>query len=350
MAYEEMTPEVLHETMLGGMDDAIDKREGSVAHDLTFPAAIEIGNAYVELDSVFGLSFADTTEGVYLDLRAGEFGVVRKEALKSIGMLTLSGPADTVVPAGTRTQTSADVFFVTKEDVTLTAGVGTVAAEAEVAGLEGNVAVGIITALAPGDLYGVVTVSNPAPFDGGVDVEDDEALLARLKDRVQKPVTSGNANHYRQWAMEVAGVGDAKVYPVWNGGGTVKVVLLDTEKTAPSPSVVSTVASYIEENRPVGATVTVVGAEELSVNVSATITLAAGSTMAEVKEQFTEALAEYLKSVAFTGDLIRYTRVANLLLDVPMIIDYTNLKVNAGTANIQPTDVQVGVVGTVAFV
>ena len=349
MAYEAKTPDVIHASMLENVDPAIDQREGSVTHDLTMPAAVELANAYIELDAVLSLGFAETSEGVYLDMRAGEHGVTRKEAISAQGSVTLTGPDGVLVPEGTRLQTATNIFFVTLADVTISGGTATVSAEAEEAGLSGNVAAGTVTALAPGDLYGIVTVTNPASFDGGADEEDDASLLARLLDRVQKPATSGNAAHYKQWALEVAGVGDAKVYPVWNGGGTVKVVLVDTQKSAPAPSVITAATDYIESQRPIGATVTVVGATELPINIAATMTLEAGGDLAEVQTQFTTALADYLKSIAFTGEQIRYTRIANLLIDVPTVVDYANLTVNGGTANIVPTDEQVGVVGTVTL-
>ena len=349
MAYESKTPDVIHAAMLENVDPAIDQREGSVTHDLTKPAAIELANAYIELDAVLSLGFAETSEGIYLDMRSSEHGVTRRAAVKAQGSVTLTGPDGTLVPQGTRLQTTSNIFFVTLADVTLTGGTATVNAEAEVGGLSGNVTSGKITALAPGDLYGIVTVNNPLAFDGGSDAEDDATLLARLLDRVRKPATSGNAAHYKQWALEVAGVGDAKVYPVWNGGGTVKVVLLDTEKTAPAQSVIDDATAYIETQRPIGAAVTVVGASELAVNVTATMTLEAGAVLADITTAFTASLADYLKSIAFTGEQIRYTRIANLLIDVPMVVDYANLTVNGGTANILPTDEQVGVVGTVTL-
>lgn len=351
MAYEDKTPEALHEAMLEGVDDAIDKREGSVTHDLTYPTAIELANAYIELDSVLLLGFADTTEGKYLDMRAGEHGVTRKPSIKAQGTVTLNGPSGTVIPAGTRLQTSGTdpVFFITKAEATVGASPVTVAAEAEVGGVAANVAASELDALAPGNLYGIISVVSASSFNGGVDAEDDASLLARLKDRVQKPATSGNANHYRQWALEVAGVGDVKVYPTWNGGGTVKVVLLDTDKSAPSQDVLDAVLAHIDDEKPIGATVTVVGAAELAINVSATLTMAEGYSAADVAGPFTEALTAYLKSIAFTGEIIRYTRIANLLLDLEGVIDYANMTVNGGTANIQPSGEQVGVVGTVTL-
>jgi uncharacterized phage protein gp47/JayE len=349
MAYEDKTPDVIHASMLENVDPAIDQREGSITHDLTMPAAVEIANAYIELDAVLALGFAETSEGTYLDMRAAEHGVTRKESLKAQGSVTFSGPDGTFIINGTRLQTTSGIFFVTLADVTISGGTATVNAEAEEGGLAGNVAAGLINALAPGDLYGIVTVTNPASFDGGADTEDDASLLKRLMDRVQKPATSGNAAHYKQWALEVAGVGDAKVYPTWNGGGTVKVVLVDTEKSAPAQSVIDAATAYIEDNRPIGATVTVVGATELPINVTSTMTIDAGANLADIQTQFISSLADYLKSIAFTGEQIRYTRIANLLIDVEGVVDYASLTVNGGTANIVPTDVQVGVAGSVTL-
>ncbi|MDQ0154903.1 baseplate J/gp47 family protein [Robertmurraya andreesenii] len=283
-------------------------------------------------------------------MRCSELGVIPKEAVKAVGTLTFMGADGTVVPVGTRVSTDSvtPIYFTTVTEGVITDGVCDVEAEAENAGFIGNVAAKKIT-LVLGDLSGVVTVINNANFDGGTDVESDESLLARYYEKAQKPATSGNANHYLQWAKSVAGVGDARVHPLWNGPGTVKVVLLDTDKTAPPQTTIDDVETFIENVRPIGATVTVVGAEEVSINVSATLTLATDVTLEEVTAQFTEALRQYLKSIAFTGELIRYTRIANLLLDIPPIIDYQDLTVNGAIANIELTGDQVGVIGTVEF-
>jgi uncharacterized phage protein gp47/JayE len=347
MAYEDKTPDVIHAGMLENVDPAIDQREGSITHDLTMPAAVEIANAYIELDAVLALGFADTSEGTYLDMRASEHGITRKTSVKSQGSVTLTGPIGTLVPQGTRLQTATNIFFVTLADVTLTSGTATTNAEAEDGGLSGNVSAGTITALAPGDLYGVVTATNAANFDGGADTEDDASLLKRLKDRVQEPATSGNAAHYQQWALEVAGVGDAKVYPVWNGGGTVKVVLLDTEKTSPSAQTVTDTTAYIESQRPIGATVTVIGAPETAINVTVALTLKAGATLATAQTEIETGLVDYLKTLAFVDPLVRYSRIANLILDAPSVVDYANLTVNGGATNITIADGAVAVKGTV---
>lgn len=350
--YEDKTAEALLDAMLENAPDDVDKREGSVVYDLLAPAAIEFSLAYTELDTLLLLAFADTAEGELLDRRVAEFGLTRKPAVKATGQVTFTGPEGTVIPAGTRLVTGGvePIYFVTTAEATITGGTATVSAEAEEGGAKGNVAAGEITSLAVGEsLFGVVSVTNPQPFDGGADTESDDDLRARFFDRVRKPVTSGNANHYRQWALEVAGVGDAKVYPVANGPGTVKVVLLDPEKTAPPQAVVDEVAAYIESVRPVGASVEVVAATEVPIDVSATLTLAADKELSDVQTEFESLLTDYLKSLAFADPVVRYSKIASLLIDIDGVLDYSGLTVNGGISNVTIADGSVAVLGTVTL-
>ena len=90
----------------------------------------------------------------------------------------------------------------------------------------------------------------------GADEETDEALRERFYEKVRNPATSGNKHHYRQWALEVPGVGDAKVFPLDSGDGTLTVMIVDVDK-ARNPSLEPAVRDYIETVRPIGATVTV---------------------------------------------------------------------------------------------
>ena len=59
----------------------------------------------------------------------------------------------------------------------------------------------------------------------GREEEDDNSLRARYFTRVRREAVSANKQHYKQWAEEVDGVGRAKIFPLWNGDGTVKVVI-----------------------------------------------------------------------------------------------------------------------------
>ncbi|NOU98491.1 baseplate J protein [Paenibacillus sp. LMG 31457] len=336
--------------MLDATASDIDKRQGSVTYDMLSPAAIELALAYAELDNVLKFGFADTTYGNYLDMRCGELGVYRKQAVKATGSLTFTGPNATVIPLGTRVSTGGNspVYFVTTAAGTIASGMVTVTAEASSGGASGNVALNTVT-LVLGNLAGVVTVINAASFSGGSDVESDADLLARYTERVRKPATSGNANQYLAWAKEVAGVGDAKVYPIWNGAGTVKVVLLNTEKTAPSASVVTAATDYITLVKPVGATATVAGATEVAINVSGNYTLKSGATLTQARAQILAGLTAYLKTVAFVDPIVRYSQIANVVLTADAVTDYdpATLTVNGAKTNVTIADGSVAVAGTV---
>lgn len=357
MAYENETQPVIHGRMLDASPADIDKRQGSVTYDLTAPASIEIERLYVELDNVLNAGFADTTYGRYLEMKAREYGLTRKAAVRAVGSVTFSGPAGTLIPAGTLLSTGGEspVYFVTKAAVTIpTDGSVSVAVEAQTGGSLSNVGAGAINTVI-GDLAGVLSVTNATYFEGGVDAESDASLLARYYERARRPATSGNANQYRQWALEVPGVSDAKVYPIWAGPGTVKVVLLDNDKTAPDPSVVSAVQAYIDPTQdgtgqgvaPIGAAVTVQAAVEVPINIAVKVSLAPGATIAEVKAQIEAGVRAYLRSLAFVDGLVRATRIANIILDIPRVIDYENLTVNGAFANIAIADGEVAVLGTV---
>ena len=275
--YETKTQSLIHEEMLTHVSDVVDKREGSVSYDLTAPASFLLEALYVELDAVLDLSFADTSAGYWLERRTKEAGITRKEADKAVGSVTLSHDGIITVPAGERlvaNTTAGAVYFVTREDAAINANSVTVAAEAEEGGAAGNVAAGQITAFAAGsDFSSTVTVTNATAFEGGVDIESDDDLRARYLAAVQRPATSGNANQYERWALEISGIRKARVYPVWNGPGTVRVVIVETDGTAPPATKVEEVTNYIESLRPVGANVTVAPAVERALDVAATLTL-----------------------------------------------------------------------------
>jgi uncharacterized phage protein gp47/JayE len=346
--YETETKAAVLQRMLDASDQTLDLREGSVTSDLLSTSAIELARAYIEMDNILTFGFADTTYGPYLDYRANERGLTRKAAVKATGSVTITGTNGTAIAAGTILSTGGNtpVLFVTKTDGTIASGYVNIAAEAQLGGVSGNVAAGAIT-LVFGNLAGVTSVTNAASFDGGTNTESDAELLARYLDDVRKPITSGNANQYRKWALEIAGISDAKVYPIWSGAGTVKVVLLDADKTAPAAPLVTEVTAHIAEVRPIGATVTVVGATEVAINVSATLTLNSGFTLIQAQAQISSGLGAYLKSLAFTDPIVRYTKVANVIGDCDAVADYASLTVNSGTANITIADGSVAIPGTV---
>lgn len=337
--------------MLASMADSLDKREGSVAWDMSAPAAVEFENFYAALTSLLNMAFADTASDIYLDLRASEAGIFRKAAIPSEGVIRVTGPTGTDIPVDSAFTTgdANPIYFLAKNAYTIPVdGFVDVDVIAEAGGAYTNVAAHSVIA-AVGDLAALVTVDNASDILGGFDAESDEDLLDRYHDKVRQPVTSGNANQYLSWARGVSGVGDAIVEPLKYGNGTVGITLLGSDKLPPLSAVVTDAANYINSVKPIGATVTVSAATAVNINISASLVLASGVTIADVRPLIESAIVDYLKTLAFVDNTVRLSRIANAILDTVGVVDYTALTVNGGSGNVVVTTGQVAVLGVVTL-
>lgn len=348
--YEDQTEQVIRDRMLAAINSLLDKREGSFTWDSVAPVALELAELYIQLGHLHRVSFVTASYGGYLDLRAQEWGLTRHPATHATGVITLTGTAGVVVPVGTKFRTGAGVEFELTADAGIDAGgTGTGGIRAVVAGTAGNVLAEAITEI-PTAIQGLQSVTNAEPTSGGAEVETDDMLRERLLERMSRPATSGNIYHYIQWAKAVPGIGDARVVPIWDGPGTVKVILLDNNRQPASAELVAEVVSYIEAERPIGALVTVVAATGVPINVSVTISYDAGLyTLEETTAAVEQAIAAYLAQVAFRQDQVSYAKLGSVIMGVDGVLDYSDLLVNGSTVNITIDTAEVPVLGTVTL-
>lgn len=345
--FEDVTAESIKKNILDAMQTDADKREGSYTSEMVAPVSTELWKLYTALNAVIPIAFIDGTSGEYIDRRAAEVGITRKAGTRAGVGLTLTGTAGTVVPAGTIFLTPDGLEYGTSAEAALD-GSGTAAVTAAAAEVGGayNVPAGSVVGQY-NSIAGLSAVTNGAAAAGGTDPETDESLVGRYYAYLQKPATSGNVHHYEQWALEVDGVGAAKVTPLAAGPGTVGVLIAGPEKQPVSSEVVAACAAHIEESRPVGASVTVASAGGQTVNVAAKVTIESGTTKEKVRDALFQAVGGYLKSIAFRTYTVLYNHIAYLLLGIQGVTDYTDLTVNGGTQNIVIADNQVPVPGTV---
>ncbi len=352
---EDETEEAIRERMLSRLPAKLDRSEGSFPWDILAPVAIQLTQAADWAKEVLRRVFASTTFGVYLDARCAEHGVFRRPATtaKTTGeTIRFDGDPGSFVPNGyvistESTESSPAILFKITRSVTLNAnGEGFVEAEALEPGRIGNVPPGAIRHLTE-KLSGIKSVTNLSAMEGGTDEESDSSLLERFLLKVRTPTGSGNKADYEQWALSIPGVGGVQVVPLWDGPGTVKVVLISAEKVAPSPVIVDQVNTFIQSVCPIGATVTVAGAVEVPINISVSVTLASDGTVDQVKQMIEEGARAYLKTLAFSDPLVRYTRIANIILDIPPVVDYDQLQVNGREGNIEIAPGEVAVLGVV---
>lgn len=339
--YENMTFEYILKRMLDRVPDNIDKREGSVIYDALAPAAVELMHIYIELDANLQLAYAGTSSGEYLERRTAEMAVERQSATKARRKGLFYGSNNTLldIPIGSRFSVETLNYMTLSKKTT-----GEYIMECETPGTIGNRPMGnmlpidYIPGLVRAELIDVIVE--------GQDEETDERLLERYQLRVRKPATSGNVYQYQQWALEVPGVGGSKVFPLWNGPGTVKVVIVDTDKRPAGAALVTEIAQYIETVRPIGAAVTVVSAVGKTINVTANVVLAAGYSLQSVVNGFTKAVSDYLKSVAFAMSYVSQAKIGTILLGVSGVLDYSNLTLNGSAANIALAAEEIPILGT----
>lgn len=331
-----MTYEEILQGMLDRVPSNVDKREGSIIYDALAPCAYFLAQQYFKLENFVDLVLADTAVGEYLDRSVAAFGVVRKTATFAVRLMITSEKID----LGTRWAINNLAYTVTAEPGEMQYEV-----TCEAAGDIGNQYSGAMESLS--GITGV-TAELTEIIIAGADEESDNALRERFLAKVQLPATSGNVYHYHQWALEVPGVGNAKVFPLDNGPGTVTVLVVDDDGDI-SEALPAMVAEYIETVRPVGATVTVASPEVLALNVTANILLDGSKTLEQVKEAFCVSLDEFLKDTIFETYRLSYAKIGSLLLDTPGVEDFEGFYLNGGTGNIVVSEKQIPIVGEVVL-
>lgn len=352
--YEDKTAAGLHEELLGQIDDSYQKTVGYPTYDLTKAFALVMAPLY--------LALADTAAKLDVDQLSGDDltrftkqrkGVKRKEATYATGLLDVTGSGQ--VKAGDLFETAGGIQFRADATTDIVSSAH-IAVTSTIAGAAGNVGAGAITMM-PKTIQGITACSNPAPTSGGYASETDDSLRARYYEALQRPPTSGNKYHYIAWAKEVSGVGDAKVYPLWAGDNTVQIVIIDDNKQPADNKLIASVQQHIDPDSagtgdgeaPIGAHCTVTSAIAKSIAVTVTVKLLAGYDAEVVRKNITDAITEYLQSIAFKQDYVSYGKIAGAINDSIGVEDYSGLTVNNGNANIAVADKEVAILGGVTI-
>ena len=304
-----MTREEILLRLLSNISSEFDKSVGSFFYDTQKPLAIELESIYAKLEEILLNGFAATAKGEYLDKKVAEQGLTRKAATYATGTVTVTGNVGSVISNGDKVASDTLVFTVTQTKYIDSSGTATVSVICDTPGKQGNVPSGAINRF-PVTISGLVAVTNTEPTSGGFDEESDDELRGRYFEKVSLPATSGSKYHYVMWAKEVKGVGDAKCMPLWNGAGTVKVIIINADKQAADAALINAVKDHIEEQRPIGADVTVESAVPLAINISVSLTLANGVTTDIAKQKISDSISSYLKKMHFRGHIFPTPRLA----------------------------------------
>ena len=123
----------------------------------------------------------------------------------------------------------------------------------------------------------------------------------------------------------------------------MKVIIVTAENESASAELIQEVYDYIESQRPIGATVTVVSPAPLTIDLTADVYGTASPDAVKA------AMAAYLKQTGFTLSYVSLAQIGRLILGVNGITDYRNLKLSGKAENIRLTNEQIPVVGKVVL-
>lgn len=358
---EQYTYKYLMSQALSFVDDSLDKREGSIIYDALAPACYVLAGYYMQLYQVVKNSFAVTATGEWLDQRVKESGITRREATGAIKRADFTDDAGqaAVVRIGTRwstvSSTNPITYRVTAQYEQNDAPVaGAYELTCETLGTIGQEYTGPII---PVDFVkGVAAATMSTTLIPGRDAETDDELRERYFDQMSAKAFGGNISDYRNKTREIIGVGDLQIYPVWNGGGTVKLSIVDTAFRAASDEFVQEVQNLIDPVNasgvqgdglgiaPIDHKVTVVAPEEVAVNITASIVLQVPYEVGQVQPAVEQAIEAYMVELrhdwATPNEFNEYalsvytSRITAAIVGVPGISNVTNVRLNGTAADI----------------
>ena len=351
--YENVTYDVILKRILDRVSALMDKREGSVIYDTSAPASVELQNVYIALDTILNETFADTASLYYLKRRASERGVYQYPATNAIlkGVFT---PASLEIPVGS-------VFNLEQVNYSVIEKItdGEYRMQCDTAGAIGNTQFGT---LIPVDyIAGLETAELTELLIHGEDEEDVEALRERYLNSMTSQAYGGNIADYKEKVNSIQDVGGVKVTPVWNGGGTVKLTIIDSAFGVPSTELVNKVKNeadpYPNEGMgygfaPIGHVVTVEPVKGVNVNIVTDITYADGWSWEASESIIKSAIDNYFLELSETWEdkdnlIVRISQLESRILDCEGVVDIANTTLNGSSSNLVLDGSSIPVRGTV---
>ena len=391
--FEDRTYENLLTNAMARISPSLDKREGSMVYNGIAPAMAELAQLYIGLDFVFTATYIATAPREYLIERAKDRGLAPKAASAA----AFRAEFNMAVPIGTRFSCEDLNFIVVSRIESRASGSGdfNYRVDCETAGSIANNYTG---ALIPVEYLDGLTSANLVELlIPGDDEEDTEVFRQRILTAMQSQAFGGNQADYKAKVLDIDGVAAVKVHPVWNGdtppsafipsstvqswyssgmtgitnteikewitavynaarnkkltvGGTVLLVIMAADNSAPSQTLIDNVQAIIDPTQnagegiglaPIGHVVKVVGVERTPINISTNLTLAAGWTWANAKARVEAVIDKYFNELAASWEnstnlVVRVSQIESRILSEcsAFVTDISDTELNDIAANV----------------
>ncbi len=319
----------------------IDTREGSIIYNALAPAAVELQNLYIQLEAILHETFADTASRYYLIKRAAEHGIYVMPASKAVRQ----GVFNKEIPLGSRFSLNI-LNYKTIEKLSQSDGLFYYKMECETPGDAGNTESGQLIPIEY--IEGLTKAELTDVLIPGENEEETEHLRKRYFDSLNSQAFGGNIADYIQKVNSIPGVGGVKVIPHWKGGGTVKLIIIDSDYHTPSNYLINTVQTIVDPTvnqgkgygtAPIGHIVTVVGCTEMPINISLNLVFKMGFNFSLMESVINRTILEYFDELSAKWDssdviVIRISQIETRLLSLNGILDIADTKINGQPKNL----------------
>lgn len=332
--------------LLDRVPDTLDKRQGSIIYDALAPAAAELSQCYIALDVYQDQTYLENAVGENLDNRVADYGISRNQATfaERVGEFRDTSGNLMIMEIGTRfgiPNVNGGYNYRIIEEIEL----GKYVLVCETAGTVGNEYFGELLPITSVNNLGKAFLTDI--YIAGEDIESDESLKLRTIDKLRETPFGGNVSEYKQYVEGLEGIGTCLVIPVWNGGGTVKIVPITSGFDIPTEAKITDIQSLLDpvQNQgvglgiaPIGHIVTVAAPTKLPIIVEADIQLDATYTLEGLREPIETSVKNYIREIqtdwSDVEELTIYTsRLIAAILNVKGVTNVENLTINNESYN-----------------
>jgi uncharacterized phage protein gp47/JayE len=251
-----------------------------------------------------------------LPIRAAVWGMTLAAAVAARGPVVLAGNIGAPIAAGTELRRADDARFRTVADCIIS-GTGFVTTEvlAVLPGTAGNCIVGTtLTIIEPVENVQAGAAVGTGGIEGGLDVEEVESLRARTSARIQEPPHGGADFDYVAWVKEVVGETRVWVLPLMPSIGSVSILFLMPDGSAPEPATVDLVRDHVAVVRPVTAHSVVINAPIVD---AIPFTIALSPDTVATRQAAAAELADMLLREAEPGGTTPSSRISAAISSAP---------------------------------
>lgn len=336
------------ERCLARIPNELDKREGSIIYDALAPACAELAQLYIALDVYADQTYLASATGEHLDDKVVDYGLTRNPATYAQRIATFvdTNNQPMEIEIGTRMSVPNDFGGYNYIVIAPYTTSGQYILKCESAGIIGNEYFGNLLPLESINNLGIATLTDV--YIAGEDKETDEALRERAIEKLTEIPFGGNIADYKEYVEDIDGIGACLVIPAWDGGGTVKLVIVTNSYTIPTSTIIDQIQELIDPTQnqgqglgkaPIGHIVTVAAPTAYNIEVKATISLESGYTLVSLQPDIEAAITAYFKEVQHnwadsTTLSIYVAKVTAAILSVKGVSNVAVLKLNDSTSDI----------------